>query len=762
MSTSIRKLGLRLRSPITLAILAVLVIVSAAAWYLMRGKASASEGKTLNADYVDPQVCGTCHASIAKTYRKTGMGRSFYRPTAQNVIEDYTRTNTYTHKTSGMNYVMTERDGKFYQRRFTRGEDGKEENVLEAQVDYILGSGNQARTYLHRTQQGKLIELPVSWYVENSGYWNMSPGFDRVDQPDMQGFIGSECMYCHNGYPRNVAMKPGSDDSIFPEKMPEGIDCQRCHGPGAAHVAVASKGKVSLEEIRSKIVNPAKLPRDRQMEVCMRCHLETSARHVPSGIIAYGRDVYSFKPGEELGNYKTYFERPKDPKSDDFEVAHAGYQLLRSACFRNTQMTCLTCHDPHDIPRGEEAKKQYISVCEGCHKEVQHKGVAMTAGNDCLTCHMPKRRTEGSVHIVLTDHYIQRFRPLRDLTAPFPESRLPEDRTPVEIYYPKSKEATSKAALYLAVARVEDVGIDGRGQLKALLDRQHPKWPEPYIALGKAYSHAGRLEDAVRSFEEALQLSPDDQVTLRELSAALLRAGQFDRAIEKLQRATARYPDDDEAMANLANAYFRIGKLPEAQEMLTRTLAANPLRADAHNLAGLCAVQQADKVGAEQSFREAIRLQPNLPEPYNNLANLLMGERSFKDAELHFKKALELNPEYGDAHHGLGLLFILESNYAGATQELLAAARTAPNNAVVHADLADLLSAQGKLADAAAEYRRALAVDKAQPDANLGLGLLLLQQGQRSEAMTYLQQASQSANPEISQRAQGILLQVLR
>ena len=62
---------------------------------------------------------------------------------------------------------MVEHDGRFYQRRSEKGFDGKETNVVEEQIDYVIGSGNHARSYLHRGLDGRLIELPVSWYVEN-------------------------------------------------------------------------------------------------------------------------------------------------------------------------------------------------------------------------------------------------------------------------------------------------------------------------------------------------------------------------------------------------------------------------------------------------------------------------------------------------------------------------------------------------------------------------------------------------------------------
>jgi len=744
------------------ALICVAGLAAGGAGWVWHKKTAPKKADAAHAGYVDPNLCESCHADVAKTYRKTGMSRSFSRPTRDSMIEDYTKANSFVHKASGLKYTMIERDGKFYQRRSAVGFDGNESDVLEEEVDYVIGSGNHARAYLHRTQQGKLIQLPVSWYGENSGSWYMSPSFDRVDQLDMHGTVAPECVFCHTGYPMVVGEdEVGSyDEQIFPAKLAEGIDCQRCHGPGAAHVAAASSGKTDMTTIRSKIVNPARLSRERQLEVCMECHLETSAHHVPSAIRNYDRDIYSFRPGEALADYKLYFERPKDPGVDDYETAHAAYELPKSACFRNSQMTCLTCHDPHDIPRGEEARKEYIGVCEGCHKQIDHKGVVMKAGSDCLSCHMPKRRTEGSVRVVLTDHYIQRSRPARDLLAPFPEKNLPEDRTPVDIYYPKHAPQDVQTELYLAVAQVNDQGIDGIGHLQAVLDHQRPQWPQPYVALGRAYARAGKNDEAIRNFEAALQRRRGDREALLGISVSLLAANQFDRAVSTLQEAVQSYPKDVGFLTNLGNAYLREGKIAEAQDALARAVSANPEQPDAHNLLGLCAAQRGDRQQAEQSFREAIRLQPNLAEPQNNLANLLTGEQRYDEAGFRFRRALALNPQYADAHHGLGLLLILTHHEAEAGNELQAAASAAPGNPQIHTDLADLLSVQGRLPGAAAEYRRALELNARLPDANLGLGLILLQQGDRGNAVHYLMIAAAGPDSDVSRHAQGVLAQL--
>ena len=108
------------------------------------------------------------------------MGRSFAAPRPEILIEDFEKNNSYFHPASATYYQMLKRGGVLIQRRYQLGFEGKETNVDEKQVDYIVGSGNHMRTYVHRERDGTLLELPLAWYAEKGGYWAMNPGYDRA------------------------------------------------------------------------------------------------------------------------------------------------------------------------------------------------------------------------------------------------------------------------------------------------------------------------------------------------------------------------------------------------------------------------------------------------------------------------------------------------------------------------------------------------------------------------------------------------------
>lgn len=606
------------------------------------------------AGYLDPAVCRPCHLQIYQTYQRTGMGRSLFRPRPEKMIEDWKRQNTFYHPASDRYYTMSERDGKYYQRRHQIGPGGREDNAVEKEIHFVVGSGNHARTYLHRSPDGKVVELPASWYSEKGGFWAMNPGYDRPDHDGFRRRITYACLFCHNAYPE---IEPGSDsfgrDSIFTGRVPEGIDCQRCHGPGRAHIETMQKKDATVEEVRRSIVNPARLSSERQMEVCMQCHLETTSARLPNFIRRYERGAFSYRPGEPLGSYILHFDHaPGTGHEDKFEIVSAAYRLPKSACFQkgNGKLTCITCHDPHNIPRGEEAARHYIAVCEGCHGAGLQELISSkrhTTSKDCLGCHMPKRRTEDVVHVVMTDHFIQRFKPQRDLLAPLSEKHE-RYRGEVAPYYPRKTTPAAEEELYHAVAQVkENANLErGIGRLAGAIERHRPSRGEFYFELAEAHLENGAPRSAVPLYREALRRQPDLWPAQHKLGVALGESGQLDEAAEALRRA-ADMATDATALNDLALIYQRQGKLREATQVLRRAIELDADFPQAHNnLAGIL-IEAGDHTGAEAALRNAIRARPDFAATHYTLANLLGSLGEFQEARYHFEKVLKLTPDSG-------------------------------------------------------------------------------------------------------------------
>lgn len=540
--------------------------------------------------YVNPSTCRTCHAKIYDGYMQTGMGRSFSQT---NSVPE--QAGAYYHAASARYYEVVRRDDRYFLRRYQAGDL----NVIEKPIDYEIGSGNHSRTYLHRSPSGKLLELPLSWYSERGGYWAMSPGYDRPDHSDFRREVSDACLFCHNGYP-----------SLANGGLANGIDCQRCHGPGEAH----ARGE-------GGIINPGKLSSERQMEVCMQCHLESASRTIPDSIRRYNRSPFSYRPGEPLGDFMIYFDYQKRRAPDDgITVNHSAYGLRKSACFVRSQgrMTCTTCHDPHQTARGETAQARYTSACRSCHA-TQHEA----ATRDCAGCHMPKRRTEDAVHVVMTDHYIQRKPPAAGLLAPIPEShdRYSGD---VKLYYPAALPDTAENRLYLAVARVRALADPREAIAELARAITESKLPDAmfYFELAEACRKAGRPEDAIHAYQQATERKPDLVPAYVSWSELLLSRGLESRAIAILEHALKIRPNEPDLLNGLAVSYARQERFDDSVALLRKAVAINPDVPVSWLNLGVGLQQRQDYRGAEAAYRTALRLQPDFTRAKRYLSGL--------------------------------------------------------------------------------------------------------------------------------------------
>ncbi len=719
------------------------------------------------AGYVDSRQCATCHRQIAEDYGKTGMGRSFFRPSPATSPEDFTKNNQFRHTLSDTTFSMLKRGTEYFQRRWQLGPDGKEINVEESRIDYVMGSGNHARSYLHRTAAGTLIELPLAWYPGpgSSGSWGMAPG-DDTPHPRTRRFVSYKCMFCHNGIPQIPAANEAADsDPVFTGELPASIDCQRCHGPGASHIRTVSTAGAKPAAIRASIVNPARLSPDRSMEICMQCHLETSSNRIPAAIVRFDRGPFSYKPGEPLGDFMLSFDHaPGTGQDDKFEAVSSVYRLRKSKCFLASagKMTCQTCHDPHNVPRGAAATAHYSKACQQCHADSQVSRAGHPQGKNCVSCHMPKRRAEDIPEMVMTDHLIARKPPAGDLLARVIQPANTPYHGEIVPYYPLPFPATGENALYAAVAQVglKNNVEAGLPELARQVAQQKPKAPEFYIVLGDAWEGVGKHTEAIQAYEQALQLRPESVRALRAMALSLQEAGRGTQAAAALEKALKLAPSDPEAWYRYGILDAASGRAGAGVEKLRKAIDLDPSLPEKSRRLAEALLLIGDLDAALAVLSDALKTDPYDEDAWDLAGRILLEKGQPDRAMFHFERAIKLRP--GSAPHlfDYALALARAGRLDDAQQRAEAAVKFQPDFADAHELLGGIFEQKRQMPLATAEYRRTLELKPEASRTHLRLGVVLAAQGDRAGAEQHLREAAKARDAATAQQATRLLQQL--
>jgi len=300
--------------------------------------------------YVGKQVCLSCHAGAHSSYLETGMGQSFGLATKIKSAGRFEGKTTIYDATLDLYYQPYFSGDTLCIKEFRlSGKDTIHQRIQA--IQYIIGSGHHTNSHL-LASNGYVFQAPLTYYTQK-GIWDLPPGFENGFNSRFTRQIGLECMACHNAQPQ---FAQGSENKFL--KIPEGIDCERCHGPGSVHVREKQAGNLidTSKYIDYSIVNPGKLSVDLQFDVCQRCHLQGNA------VLKEGKSFLDFKPGMKLSDVlDVYLPRYEGDESEFIMASHAD-RLKQSACFKvmadkhgnekslrpyKNAMTCVTCHNPH-------------------------------------------------------------------------------------------------------------------------------------------------------------------------------------------------------------------------------------------------------------------------------------------------------------------------------------------------------------------------------------------------------------------------------
>jgi len=159
--------------------------------------------------------------------------------------------------------------------------------------------------------------------------------------------------------------------------------CERCHGPGGAHVLGGGD--------TSKIINPEKdLTVDQANNLCGMCHSRGKSK--PNGTFGYPYDdtpgsMHSWKPGDMVTDYYTFHpglwgdgKTPEDHHQQFIDL----YNSVKPTNPYH-KVACYDCHDPH----GSSQEHMIVETVE--EEDANGNPITINTNPDnntlCLSCH---------------------------------------------------------------------------------------------------------------------------------------------------------------------------------------------------------------------------------------------------------------------------------------------------------------------------------------------------------------------------------------
>jgi hypothetical protein len=557
--------------------------------------------------YAGSRACAVCHADIAVQFSGHSMAQSLASLAEARVIEDYTQNTSFNK--GGCEYRVERAEDGVYHHESLLDADGQVYDQ-RVEVQYVVGSGQRGRSYFI-DRGGVMFLSPISWYSQQNR-WDLSPGYPDRNHLRFERPVSGRCLGCHAG---RVNVEPGENDRfLHPSVRETAISCERCHGPGKAHVE--HHRAASTPTTPDPIVNPAQLSPSKREAVCNACHLQGIDE-----VRRYGRTDFDFRPGMELGEVWSIFVDGAGVNAEGQTTAVSHVQQMHaSRCYIGSEgkLGCISCHDPHRLAPEETRAAEFNAKCADCHSTracslPEPDRLAAPAAGSCVACHMPRLGSHDVPHTTQTDHRILRKPgPRSDSNTPDvpPKSESEGADTPEELKIfdlaevPLDRFARDRAVGIALAARAEQAQDKDRAaravKLLAPISAADPLDGAVADAYGIALALTGEVNLAMETWKGALRANTRNEALLYSLGLAYFTAGEHAEAMQYFDRLVTVNPHRSDYQGQRARLLLANGKMREAIDTASYARELNPSMPLVYEWLAFACEQSGDRASAEQ------------------------------------------------------------------------------------------------------------------------------------------------------------------
>lgn len=162
--------------------------------------------------------------------------------------------------------------------------------------------------------------------------------------------------------------------------------------------------------------------------------------------------------------------------------------------------------------------------------------------------------------------------------------------------------------------------------------------------LAESYEQAGKLENALRLYEDLYRKDQSNYVYFESLRRVYFQLKRYDEAIALIQHRLAANPTDLPTRATLASTYYKSGKEKEALQEWGRAIATDPTNAGVYRLVAQSMIENRLLDKTVEVYRRA-RVACNDPNLFTlDIAQLLAVSMDYSGASAEYLSWLRQNP----------------------------------------------------------------------------------------------------------------------
>jgi len=209
-------------------------------------------------------------------------------------------------------------------------------------------------------------------------------------------------------------------------------------------------------------------------------------------------------------------------------------------------------------------------------------------------------------------------------------------------------------------------------ELYDTLLREVPDSPKLWNERGVVLHQAGRTDEALASYRQAVEVDPKYTLAWNNLGVVQAHGAAADPAIESFRTALQLQGTFGAARLNIALLLFQLRRFQLSLEAYRQVLSSEPNSAAAWNGVGLVLVELKRFPDARNAFVRAVEVDPDHAGAHYNLSFTLSNLGDFDGALRATKRALELDPYYVSQKFALTIDLQYEKGTIGIAPEISA------------------------------------------------------------------------------------------